>query len=73
MRQGGPALREYAAALKANSNRFRGLYGAAMAAQSSGGDAHAAADYFTRLLALAKNADSPRLEIARAKAFLERQ
>ncbi len=37
------------------------------------GDRQGAADYFTKLLALAKNGDGTRPEIARAKAFLEQR
>ena len=70
--QAGPALREYAAALKMTPNRFRGLNGAALAAVAAG-DKQSAADYFTKLLALSKNADGARPEIARAKAFLEQR
>lgn len=71
MGQARPALQEYAAALKTTPNRFRGLNGAALAALAAG-DEQSAADYFTRLLALSKNADGTRPEIARAKAFLSR-
>jgi tetratricopeptide (TPR) repeat protein len=67
--QPAAALREYAAALVATPNRYRGLYGAAVAAQAAG-DKPAAAEYFTKLLALAKSADTERPETARARAFL---
>ncbi len=50
-------------------NRYRGLYGAAVAAQAAG-DKAAAAEYFTKLVALAKSADTERPELARARAFL---
>lgn len=72
MGQAKPALQEYAAALKMTPNRFRGLNGAAMAALAAG-DRQSAADYFTKLLALSKNGDGTRPEIARAKAFLEQR
>ena len=63
------ALRAYATALSNTPNRYRGLYGAAVAAQAAG-DKSAAAEYFTKLLALAKSADTERPEPARARAFL---
>jgi tetratricopeptide (TPR) repeat protein len=63
------ALREYRTALAATPNRYRGLFGAAVAAQAAG-DKAAAAEYFTQLVALAGNADTERPELARARAFL---
>jgi tetratricopeptide (TPR) repeat protein len=63
------ALREYEASLKENPNRYRGLCGAARAAEALG-DRQKAAEYFERTVALSENADSPRPEVARAKAFL---
>ena len=69
MGQAAPALREYEAALKAYPNRYRGIYGAARAAEAAG-DRQKAADYFGKLLALSKNADTTRSELARAKAYL---
>src|SRR5438094_1218682 len=67
--QAAPALREFEAALKENPNRYRGLYGAARAAEASG-DRQNAAAYFAKLVALSKNADGTRPELARATAFL---
>src|SRR5437867_5847267 len=69
MGQAAPALREFEAALKENPNRYRGLYGAARAAEASG-DRQNAAAYFAKLVALSKNADGTRPELARATAFL---
>jgi len=63
------AMREYATALVNTPNRYRGLYGAAVAAQAAG-DKTAATEYFTKLTALARNADTARPELARARAFL---
>jgi tetratricopeptide (TPR) repeat protein len=63
------ALAEYATALENTPNRYRGLYGAAMAAQAAS-QREEAADYFTKLVALSKRADTERPEIARARAFL---
>jgi len=50
-------------------NRFRGYAGAARAAEAAGDNAKAAS-YYGKLLALAKDADAPRPELARAKALL---
>ena len=63
------ASRAYATALSNTPNRYRGLYGAALAAQASG-DRAMATEYFTKLMALARHADSERPELARARAFL---
>src|SRR6267378_4210997 len=67
--QAAPALREYRAALKENPNRYRGLYGAAKAAEAAG-ERRMAADYFAKLVVLSKNADTVRPELAGAKAYL---
>ena len=67
--QAAPALREYEAALKDNPNRYRGYYGAARAAEALG-ERQKAAGYFAKLVALSKNADSARPELARAKAYV---
>jgi len=67
--QAAPALREYRAALKENPNRYRGLYGAAKAAEAAG-ERRMAADYFAKLVVLSKSADTVRPELARAKAYL---
>ena len=63
------AVRAYATALTNTPNRYRGIYGAARAAAAAG-DRAAASDYFTKLVALAKNADTQRPELAAARAFL---
>jgi tetratricopeptide (TPR) repeat protein len=69
MGQAAPALREYQAALRLTPNRYRGLYGAAKAAEAAG-DRRIAADYFAKLVVLSKNADTVRPELAGAKAYL---
>ena len=69
MGQAELALREFEASLKETPNRYRGLYGAARAAEAAG-DRQKARGYFEKLVALAQHADSPRPEIAPAKAFL---
>jgi tetratricopeptide (TPR) repeat protein len=63
------AGRAYATSLSNTPNRYRGLYGAARAAQAAG-DRAMSIEYFTKLMALAKNADTERTELARARAFL---
>jgi tetratricopeptide (TPR) repeat protein len=66
------ALREYEAALLENPNRYRALYGAALAAQSAG-DRERAAGYFERVVALSAQADTARPELTRASGFLARR
>jgi tetratricopeptide (TPR) repeat protein len=70
--QAALALREFEAALKENPNRYRGLYGAARAAEAAG-DQEKAASYFAKLVTLSKNADTERPEIAQAKTFLAKK
>jgi tetratricopeptide (TPR) repeat protein len=69
MGQAAPALREFEASLMENPNRYRGLYGAARAAEVAG-DHQKARGYFEKLVALAQHADTLRPEIAPAQAFL---
>ena len=64
-----PALREFETSLNETPNRYRGLYGAARAAEAAG-DRQKARGYFEKLVALAQHADTPRPEIAPATAFL---
>jgi tetratricopeptide (TPR) repeat protein len=68
----GAALTEYATALKATPNRYRGILGVARAADASG-DRTQAAQYYAKLVALAKDADVDRQEVRESKAFLERK
>lgn len=72
MGQAALALREYEASLKENPNRYRGLYGAARAAEAAG-ERQKATTYFEKFTALTKNADTARPEMSRAKAFLEQR
>jgi tetratricopeptide (TPR) repeat protein len=66
------ALVEYEATMKKEPNRFRGVYGAAKAASLAGDRAKARA-YYTKLLEICKNADTPgRPELAEARASLGR-
>ena len=63
------ALKEYEQSQEREPNRFRGLSGAAMAANAAG-EKSRAVTYYRQLLDLVKNADSPRPEIAAAKAYV---
>jgi hypothetical protein len=65
------ALKEYERSLQSARNRYRGIYGAAKAAQLSG-DRAKARGYFEKLVALCSNSDSERSELVEAKAYLAR-
>jgi tetratricopeptide (TPR) repeat protein len=71
MGQPAAALNEFETALKQTPNRFRALWGAARAAESTG-DRLKASEYFGKLVDLAKNADTERQEIREAKAYSHR-
>ncbi|MFU8858433.1 MAG: hypothetical protein ACNA8S_15690 [Deferrisomatales bacterium] len=62
------ALAEFQRSLQRDPNRFRGIYGAARAAEEAG-DRATARVYYERLQALASS-DAPRPELAHARAFL---
>ena len=66
------AAAEYARALKQTPNRYRGLYGAARAAEAAG-DAAAARAYYARVIELSHHADGVRPELERARAYVERR
>jgi len=66
------AFAEFERSLKRDPNRFRGIYGAARAAEASG-NRQAARDYYTRLQALTADHDTERPELTQAKAFFRRQ
>jgi tetratricopeptide (TPR) repeat protein len=70
--QAAPALREFEAALKGYPNRYRAIFGIARAADAAG-DRRKAAAHYNRLMALAKNTDSQRPELARARAYIAQQ
>ncbi len=70
--QPAPALEEYETALKHTPNRYRAFFGAARASDAVGNRAQAA-EYFGKLVNLAKNADAERQEVREAKAFLARR
>ncbi|MGQ0525227.1 MAG: tetratricopeptide repeat protein [Betaproteobacteria bacterium] len=70
--QAALALKEFEASGGKEPNRFRGLYGAARAAELSG-DREKARTYYAKLVALAERADSARLDLRQAKAYLARR
>jgi hypothetical protein len=63
------ALAEFERSLKRDPNRFRGIYGAARAAEAAG-DPLVAREYYARLQALTAARDTERPELTHAKAFL---
>jgi len=63
------ALQEFETSLRTTPNRFNGLYGAARAAKLAS-DQKRAKNYYAKLVALCRHADSIRPEIEEAKAFL---
>jgi hypothetical protein len=67
--QPGPALREFESSMRIEPNRFRGLAGAARAAQRAG-DSAKASTYYTQLVTLAERGDAARPELREARAFL---
>jgi tetratricopeptide (TPR) repeat protein len=67
--QPAQALPEFERSLKRDPNRFRGLYGAALAAERSG-DATKARQYYLQLLKVAAQADGDRPEIQRARTVI---
>jgi hypothetical protein len=65
------ALAAYESTIKKEPNRFRGLSGAATAAAATG-DRAKATSYYTKLLDVAKDADTERPELRRANTFFGR-
>jgi uncharacterized protein HemY len=65
--QASAALHEFETSLKATPNRYRGLWGAARAADAAG-DRQKASSYYAKVIELTKNSDTPRPEIALARA-----
>jgi len=68
LNQPAQALAEFERSLKRDPNRFRGIYGAARAAEASG-NRQAARDYYAKLQTLTAGRDTERPELAQAKAF----
>ena len=71
MKQPDLALREFEASQTREPNRFRNYLGAARAAEMAG-DNTKAASYYQKLVALAKDADTMRPEIVKAKSVAQR-
>jgi tetratricopeptide (TPR) repeat protein len=69
--QARAALAEYDRALKQTPNRFRGIYGAARAAEAAG-EKQKAREYYAKLIELAKKGDGSRPELTHARAYLGR-
>lgn len=63
------ALKEYELSLRSARNRYRGIYGAAKAAQLSG-DRAKARSYYDSLLALCGKSDTERSELLEARRYL---
>lgn len=63
------ASAEFANSLKQYPNRYRGLYGAARAADAAG-DAAAAKAFYAKVVELSKHAEGRRPELQRAQAFV---
>ena len=65
------ALKEFEASHRMEPNRFRGLYGAAKAAQASGAR-EKTRHYYVKLIFLCEHADTDRPEVKEAKSFLNK-
>jgi quercetin dioxygenase-like cupin family protein/tetratricopeptide (TPR) repeat protein len=69
LNQPAQALAEFERSLKRDPSRFRGIYGAARAAEASG-NREKARDYYAKLQTLAAERDTERPELAHAGGFL---
>jgi hypothetical protein len=67
--QPAPALKEFEASVRKEPNRFRGLYGAARAAELAG-DRSNAKTYYAKLVAITDKADGERPELRQARTYL---
>jgi hypothetical protein len=67
--QPGPALQEFETTLELYPNRYRALWGAVLSAAATG-QREKAFGYIDRFVALTKDADTQRSEIARARTFV---
>jgi hypothetical protein len=72
MNEPAKAFKEFEVSLQSARNRYRGLYGAAKAAERSG-DRERARSYYEKLVALCTYADTDRPELAEAKSYLARK
>ena len=68
----GQGLKEFAASLRNNPNRYRSFAGAAKAAEQLG-DAAQAKAYHEKLVSLSVSADTERVELESARQFLARK
>ena len=69
LKRPAPALEAFETALRTTPNRFNTVYGAARAATLSN-KRQKAVDYYQKLVALSRSADSSRPEVKEAKEFL---
>ena len=72
LKQPALALKEFEASHKVDPNRFRGLYGAARAAELSG-DHKKARAFYEKLVVICAKADTERPELLKAKAFVTKK
>jgi hypothetical protein len=70
--QPAAALSEFESAIRQTPNRYRAVLGAARAADTAN-DRAKASQYYGKLVAQAKNADTERLEVREAKEYLARK
>ena len=71
LKQPAEALKEFEVSFRSTPNRFNGLNGAARAATLAG-NKKSAQLYYTKLLNLVRDSDTPRPEIAEAKTFVSK-
>ena len=69
LRQPAAALQEFEVSFRSTPNRFNGLYGAARAARLAGNEVGAIM-YYSKLLKLDRDVDSPRPAITEARGFV---
>jgi len=69
LNQPAQALSEFERSLKRDPNRFRGIYGAARAAEATG-NRKVARDYYAKLQTLTAERDTERPELVHAKALM---
>lgn len=70
--QPGEALKAYEASMVKERNRFRGLYGAALAAEQSGNRSRAQA-YYEKLASMCAQSAGTRAELVRARQLVSRR
>ena len=70
--QPAEALSQYEASIAKEPNRFRGLYGAGLAAERAGDQARAKG-HFEKLVVVASQSDATRPELAHARQVLSQR